>query len=230
MLTGSALFASLRPSAESVGVRGGRLVPLRYGSVPSELALSMRAVGMVDREDLAVARIRDRSSTIDALLLDHVACVPAPGEAVSIGDAHFGRTADGELVLASPAGTPCRPVEAMREDIRLRPGGWQLSPLVAIGLVGPATIGLLTDLGAIGPLAWTGTTGRVAVVWLSGTRVIWIVLANDRALALVDRDAAVSIWRHLGAIGRRFGLGYVGAEAAERLELVRCRAGEQTIA
>ena len=44
MLTGSALFTSLRPSAESVGLRGGRLVPLRYGSVTAELALSMRSV------------------------------------------------------------------------------------------------------------------------------------------------------------------------------------------
>jgi hypothetical protein len=228
MLTGSPLFTSLRPSAESVGLRGGRLVPLRFGSVAAELALSMRSVGMVDREDLTLSRILGRASTIDALLLDHVACVPSPGEAVSIAGAHLGRTSPGELVVASPTATPCRPVDEMREDIRLRPGAWQLSPLVAIGLLGPATIGLLTDLGAAGALDWSGESGRVAVSWTAGARVTWMALASDRALALVDPESAVAVWRHLSEAGRRFGLGYIGAEAAERLELVRCRAGEPT--
>jgi hypothetical protein len=230
MLIGSPLFLNLRRSAESVGVRGGRLVPLRYGSVTAEMALSMRSVGLVDREDLAVARVVGRGSTIDALLLDHAACVPVPGEAVSIGGAHFGRTAAGELVITSPAGAGCRPTEEMREDIRILPGAWQLSPLLAIGLLGPATIGLLTDLDAIGPLAWTGETGRIAITWLGGTRVTWMLLSDDRAFALVDPAAAVSIWRQLGVAGRRFGLGYVGAEATERLELVRCRVGDPSIA
>lgn len=229
MLIGSALFTSLRPAAESVGLRGGHLVPLRYGSVTAELALSMRSVGLVDREDLRVARLLGRASTIDALLLDHAGCVPAPGEAVSIDDAHLGRPAEGELVLASPADAPCRPVDGMRDDIRILPGSWRLSPLVAIGLLGPATVGLLTDLGAIGTLAWTGETGRIGIARLDGARVTWLLLESDRALALVEPEAAVSIWRQLGAAGRRFGLGYVGAEAAERLELVRCRAREPSI-
>lgn len=223
-LTG-VLNAELQRVASRTGVRGGRRVPLSYGSAAGELAVCMRSVGLVDREDLRVTEIQGDPLALDLLTSDALARELRPGEAASRGLAVWGRTGGGTAVVIGPEGTPLSPF----------PDGSGRSPataalaiaedsLVAIGVVGPATATVLAMLvsGAV-PVAGRYDSGaRMAEI--AGAPTSLVAIDGSRALLLVERDRAVAAWNEVRAAGRPFGLGYVGAEAAERFEIARCRA------
>jgi glycine cleavage system aminomethyltransferase T len=217
----SPLASQLRRSAESIGLRGGHLVPLHYGSAAGELAVCLRSVGLVDREDLRVLELAAAPEVLDRLTAEWVAGGLAPGEATTAADSHWGRLAADRALVALPAAS----VPSLCEELLRVPEAGEVAveetELQAIGVVGPATAGLLTDLGAYGSLVGVNGRGRVA----AGT-VVWMLLDDASALALVRPEEAVPLWNSLTELGRRFDLGYVGAEAAERFAAIRCRAGE----
>jgi hypothetical protein len=221
----SPLASHLRSSAESFGLRGGHLVPLRYGSAAGELAACMRSVGLVDREDLRVLRISADAPTIDRLTAELFDRPLACGEVASAGSAHWCMMGPGDALAVLPAPS----ASALCEALLRIPGGGEASVeetgLQAIGVIGRATAGLLADLGMHRALARVNGRGQVAGAAATGA-VTWMVFDESSALALVDPADAVGLWRVLSELGRRFGLTYVGAEAAERFEAVRCRAGE----
>lgn len=221
----SPLASQLRRSAESVGVRGGHVVPLRYGSAAGELAVCVRSVGLVDREDLRVIAISAAPQALDHLTSERIAGGLASGEAMTVAGAFWGRLGpDRALVVLPAASVPLFCEELLRLP-EVGEATVEETDLQAIGLIGPATAGLLTDLGAYGMLAAVNGRGRIAAGRGVGT-VVWMLLNDASALALVGPEEAVPLWNSLTEIGRRFDLGYVGAEAAERFEAIRCRAGE----
>lgn len=221
----SPLASQLRRSAESVGLRGGHLVPLRYGSAAGELAVCMRSVGLVDREDLRVLQISATDEGLDRLTAERVAGGLGSGEAAVVANSYWGRLAPDRAVVVLPASS----VPLLCEELLRVPGtdeaAVEETELQAIGVVGPATAGLLTDLGAYGALKGVNGRGRVAT-GITASTVVWMLLDDSSALALVGPEEAVSLWTSLAEIGQRFDLGYVGAEAAERFEAIRCRTGE----
>lgn len=217
----SPLASQLRRSAESIGLRGGHLVPLRYGSAAGELAVCMCSVGLVDREDLRVLQVSAAPEALDRLTAERVAGGLGSGEAVTVADSYWGRLSPDRALVVLPATSVPLLCEELLRVPEADEAAVEETGLQAIGLVGPATAGLLTDLGAYGALTGINGRGRIA----AGT-VVWMLLDDASALALVGPEEAVSLWNSLTEIGRRFDLGYVGAEAAERFEAIRCRTGE----
>lgn len=226
MTESGALSDKLRRSAESVGLRGGRLVPLRYGSAAGELALCVRGVGLVDREDLGVLTVTTHPNALDRLTAETTDGGLAIGEAATVGHAHWARLSADRALVVLPAST----VPALCERLLRLPGALEASveetDLQAIGVVGPATVGLLTDLGAYGAPAGAGGRGRIATSSVVDA-FAWLLLDDSNALVLVEPEDAVATWTAIGEAGRRFGLGYVGAEAAKRFETIRCPAGDR---
>jgi hypothetical protein len=217
----STLAAQLQRSAESLGLRGGRLVPLRYGSAAGELAVCMRAVGLVDREDLEVLTVTTHPNALDRLTDELVDGGLAVGEAATVGPAHWGRLGPDRALIVAPAPSVPGLCEQLLRQSWAEDATIEASALQAIGLIGPATAGLLTDLG--GPPALAGSDGRGTVATSSLGTITWLQLGDASALALVDPEDAVKAWQTMSIAGRRFGLGYVGAEAAERFETIRCQ-------
>ncbi len=224
----SALFPRLRQLAECVGVRHGRELPLRYGAAAGELAACMRSVGLVDREDLCALRIEAESTAIDRVTSHRFAAELRPGQALTSADrSHWGRTAAEEAILVSPAGRGPALLGQLREELAAHTPRVEQSPLVAIGVIGPATTSLLADLGVYGALAARNGAGAIATTALAGGATsTWMLFDDSWALALVDPAHALATWNEISAAGRRFGLCYVGAEAAERAEIVRRRSGD----
>src|SRR5689334_16858113 len=114
----SALSEKLRRSAETVGLRGGRLVPLHYGSAAGELALCLRGVGMVDRGDLRVLTVSTHPNALDRLMEQTIDGGLAIGEAESVGHTHWARTAADRAIAVLPSST----VSALCEQILRQPG------------------------------------------------------------------------------------------------------------
>jgi len=226
MFDDTALSAKLRRSATSVGVRGSALVPLSYGSVAGELAICMRTVGLVDREDLRALTVEADPTALDRALGRRFAAGLAPGEA-SVADELWGRIDAREAVAIVSVDRLPALLEELRAELGPAAGGVAVSPLVAIGIVGPATPGLLTDLGVYGALVRNGAGGTIATAALAGSPATWMLLDDSWALVLVEPAHVSRGWDEIGAAGRRFGLGYVGAEAAERFELARRQCGER---
>jgi glycine cleavage system aminomethyltransferase T len=224
----SALLPRLRQLAECVGVRDGRELPLRYGAVAGELAACLRSVGLVDREDLCALRIEAEGTAIDRVTSHRFAAELRPGQALTAGEgSHWGRTGREEAILVSPAGRGPALLGQLREELAAASPRIEQSPLVALGLLGPATMGLLTDLGVYGALAARNGTGAIATTALADDAMVtWMLFDDARALALVDPAHAAATWDEISAAGRRFGLCYVGVEAAERAEIVRRRSGD----
>ncbi len=222
----SALFLQLRRSAETVGLRGGHLVPLRYGSAAGELAVCLRSVGLVDREDLRVLTVSGEPEAIDRLTAGSMNGGLATGEAATVDRAHWGRLDRSRALVALPATS----APALREELlRLRiadQASVEESELQAIGVIGPATADLLTELGVYRALAGANGRGRIAI-GPAADAAAWMLLDASSALALVEPEQAVELWNAMSIAGRRFGLGYVGAEAAERFEAVRLQSGDR---
>jgi glycine cleavage system aminomethyltransferase T len=221
------LLSKLRPLAERVGGRDGHQVPLRYGSVAAELAACMRSVGLVDREDLRVSRIEAEAAALDRISANRFATELRPGQALSVGGAHWGRTSAEEIITVCPAASAALLLERLRNELETDVHRVAECPLATIEAIGPATAKLLADLDAYGALASPNGTGVVGATPVASGEVTWMLLDDAWALAIVDRAHAVATWEEIAAAGRRHGLCYVGTEAAERFELVHRRSGER---
>lgn len=216
------LSEKLRGAAASVGTRGGRKVPLHYGSAAGELALCARAVGAVDREDLTVWEVRGPAGSIDAITAERFSGGLRRGEAATLDRCHWARIEADQLLVVTPGAGGAKSA-ASRQPVSggdpIAVGKARLAPL---GIVGPGTTALLADLGADCLLERPAGEGRVATTVLGSSAVVWLLLDDSFALALVDPLASLAAWEAISTAGRRFGLGYVGAEAAERFEASRC--------
>jgi hypothetical protein len=223
MAEDSALGTRLRRSAESVGRRGGQLIPLHYGSAAGELALCTRSVGLVDREDLSSLLVSAQPEVLDRLTADLLDDALRPGETSTVGDEHWGRLGSDQAIVTLPANRTSALCEELLRVLGTEEATIESTDLLAIGVIGPETTGLLISLGAYGALAGVNGKGRIA-----GTAdgLLWMLLDESTALALVEPADAVAAWGSLSEAGRSFGIGYVGAEAAERFAAIRCRSGE----
>jgi glycine cleavage system aminomethyltransferase T len=222
----SPLALQLRRSAESLAVRGGHLVPLRYGSAAGELAACMRSVGLVDREDLRVLKLTAAPDALDRLTAERIDGGLRPGQATTAAGAHWGRLGPDRALVVLAAGSVPLLCEQLLRIPEADETGVEETDLQAIGVIGPATGVVLTDLGIYETLAGVNGRGRIAAGSTLGA-VTWMQLDDASALALVGPEDAVALWNLLAESGRRFGLSYVGAEAAERFEAIRRRADER---
>jgi glycine cleavage system aminomethyltransferase T len=217
-------FASvLRQAGAVFAEHEGRLTVLNFGSAAGELAVCLRAVGLVDRSELTKLVLEGPAERIGAVL-GRVAGTDLAVGGVAQRSTTWWCRADPDRVIAI-----CESARGNRlwEELRLqarRHGSVALSDAshtwTAIELIGRATPNILATLGVYGE---DGDARRVAPFSASriGTvDVNWLLESPRRALAIVAREHAAIAWRALEEAGRPFAISCVGQQAASRYSLL----------
>src|SRR5438045_5347593 len=224
---GLPLDAVLRRAGVVLSTREGRLVAVHFGSAAAELAVCVRAVGLVDRSDLSTLSLEAPAPQLAALMRRLVGATVAPGGLVSAGSAWWcGETADRVMVVCDPR-TAGRLIDALHADatrhVAVRD---RSSELAAIGLLGRHTADVLAALGAYGPSKEPRRAKPFARGSIEDLETWWLLQSDHRALALVPRARAGDAWLAIERIGRPAGISCVGHEAACRYALMeRLRPG-----
>ena len=205
------------------GHRHGRRIAVNYGSPAGELAVCVRAVGLVDRSELAKFMLEAPPAQLSHLAMRLTGQTVAVGGALLAGGAWWCRTTPERfVVLCSPlmadrflAGLralPAHHVSLRTDDVS--------DTYAALGVVGRAKPRVLAALGVYGESGDARRTSPITTCQVGGVEVMWLLESDRTALALVPRSEAADVWRAIEDAGRSFGLSYVGHEAASRYTLL----------
>ena len=214
----------LRRAGAVLATRDGRSVAMNFGSAAAELAVCVRAVGLVDRSELSKLVLEAPPAQLAALTSRLV------GDAVAPGGMLYGRQ---RVVVRRRAGTRDRAV-AIRIRVRgcaiactRMPGVSRRWPcatppteLAAIGLLGRNADQVLRALGAFGESGDPRAVAPFAHGSIAGIPASWLLQSDRRALALVPREHAGEAWLAIERAGRPFGISCVGQEAVSRYALL----------
>ena len=194
-----------------LGERNGRTVVSNYGSVPGEIAVCMKSVGLADRSDLGVHELRAETSLLDRALASHLGDPPvAPGAARRLRQVWYLRL-DGRRALligtdAALSATPAFGKGGERADLSLRDIG---SSVRLISVIGPRAGRLMAAAGLPDELA-IGALGRDPL----DPSVVSILRESQRRLLVVVKAVAVdALWSRLLGAGEPLGAAFVGCEA-----------------
>src|SRR5690242_6218214 len=100
---GSSLESVLGRAGAVLSTREGRPVAVHFGSAAAELAVCVRAVGLVDRSDLSTLTLEAPPAQLSALMMRMVGATVAPGGLVSGGSAWWcGEASDRMTVVCDP--------------------------------------------------------------------------------------------------------------------------------
>jgi glycine cleavage system aminomethyltransferase T len=215
--TSTPLDVVLRRAGAVLLMREGRPVAVHFGSAAAELAVCVRAVGLVDRSDLAILGLDAPPAQLSALMTRLVGATVSPGGLVSGGSACWCCEAPDRAMVVCDRRTGRRLVEALHGDaarhVAVRD---RSSELAAIGLLG---LGAGEVLAALGVYGLSGDPRRAQPFARGAIERIpawWLLQSDRRALALVPREHAGEAWMAIERIGRPFGISCVGQEAAGR--------------
>jgi glycine cleavage system aminomethyltransferase T len=215
------LELALRRAGAVRTTRNGRSLAVHFGSAAAELAVCVRAVGLVDRSDLSTLALEAPPAQLSALMMRMVGATVSPGGLVSGGGALWcGETPDRVVVVCDPR-TGGRLVEALHADaarhvtVRDRSG-----ELTAIGLLGAGTSQVLAALDVYGHSGDPRQARPFARGSVDGIPAWWLLQSDRRALALVAREQAGEAWLAIERHGRPLGISCVGHEAASRYALI----------
>jgi hypothetical protein len=219
-----AAFASILRQAGAVfAEHEGRLTVLNFGSAAGELAVCLRAVGLVDRSELTNLVLEGPAERIGALLVRVAGTDLAVGGVARRSTTWWCR-ADPDRAIAI-----CEPARGKRlwEELRLqarRYGSVALSDCshtwTAIELIGRATPDMLAALGVYGEEGDPRRVAPFSAARIGTVDVSWLLESPRRALALVARERAATAWRALEEAGRPFAISCVGQHAAARYSLL----------
>jgi len=198
--------------AASAGLheRDGYSVVAHYGSVPAEIAVCMKSVGLADHSDYGALELRGDSEPLDRALSARFGDPPlAVGNARRLHSVwHMRIDAHNTLLVGPRAAVKSEAATEYGRDRSLPLRDIRAS-LAIVGIVGPRATRLLTAAGLPGQLA-VGAIGTVA-----GDRSIVAILRESqrRYLALVRADAADGFWVRLLTAGEPLGATFVGYDA-----------------
>jgi glycine cleavage system aminomethyltransferase T len=194
-------------------VRDGHTVVAHYGSVPGEIAVCMKSVGLADHSDYGVFELRGDRELLDRALIARFGDPPlAIGSGRRLRSVWYLRLDARHTLLVGPhaalASGPAIGRGRDRSDLPHRDIG---ASLAIVGIVGPraarllAAAGLPNELpiGAIGADADADNSSVVAILRES----------QRRYLAFVRADAADAFWARLLTAGEPLGAAYVGYDA-----------------
>lgn len=191
--------------------RDGHTIVASYGSVPGEISVCMKSVGLADRSDLGALELRASTALLDRALADRLGDPPvAPGAARRLRNVWYLRLDARRTLLVGPhaalASGPMIGKGADRAELSCKDIG---ATLAMISIVGPRAGRLLAAADLPDDLA-IGAVGRdprepsvVAVLRESQRRV----------LMLVKGSAADATWARLLAAGEPLGAAFVGCDA-----------------
>jgi glycine cleavage system aminomethyltransferase T len=191
--------------------RDGHTVVAHYGSVPGEIAVCMKSVGLADRSDLGTFELRAETSLLDRALAARVGDPPvAPGAGRRMREVWYLRLSSRRALLVGAHQALALGPTIGRSSER---SGLSVSDIAAsvaiISVIGPragrlmAAAELPDDL-AIGEVVRdAGDPSVVAILRESQRRLLVIVQA-------VGVDA---LWSRLLAAGEPLGAAFVGGDA-----------------
>jgi glycine cleavage system aminomethyltransferase T len=219
--TGRSLELVLRRAGAVLSVREGKPVAVHFGSAAAELAVCVRAVGLVDRSDLSTLALEAPPAQLSALMTRLVGASVSPGGLVSTRSAWWCGESPDRVIVVSDSRTAGRladalhPVAARHVTIR------DLSDHVAaLSLLGRNTGRVLAALGVYGRAGDPRHAKPFGSAPLDGIAADWLLQSDHRALALVPREQAGEAWLAIERAGRPFGISCVGREAACRYALL----------
>jgi glycine cleavage system aminomethyltransferase T len=211
----------LRRAGVVMASREGHPVAVHFGSAAAELAVCVRAVGLVNRSELSTLTLEAPPAQLGALMTRLVGATVAPGGLVSSGSACWcGESADRVIVVCDPR-TGRRLVEALHgvaaRHVAVRD---RSSELVALALLGRNTSRVLAALGVYGRSGDPREAKPFSKGWVDEIPAWWLLQSDRRAVVLVDREQAGEAWLSIERAGRPFGISCVGDEAACRYALM----------
>jgi hypothetical protein len=213
----ASLDAVLRRAGAVLSIREGHPVAVHFGSAAAELAVCVRAVGLVDRSDLAILTLEAPAAQLSALMKRLVGATVSPGGLVSGGSACWCCEAPDRAMVVCDRRTGRRLVEALHGDaarhVTVRD---RSSELAAIGLLGRNAGEVLAALGVYGHSGDPRRAQPFARGSIERIPAWWLLQSDRRALALVAPEHAGEAWVAIERIGRPFGISCVGHEAACR--------------
>ena len=190
--------------------RDGYAVVAHYGSVPGEIAVCMKSVGLADHSDYGVLELRGDREPLDRALIARFGDPPlAAGNARRLHEVWYLRTDAHHTLLVGPHAALASEAATEYGRDRSLPFRDIRASLAIVGIVGPRATRLLTAAGLTGKLP-VGAIGTVA-----GDRSIVAILRESqrRYLALLRADAADDFWVRLLTAGEPLGAAFVGYDA-----------------
>jgi len=191
--------------------RDGHTVVAHYGSVPGEIAVCMKSVGLADHSDYGVFELRGDRELLDSALIARLGDPPpAIGTGRRLRSVWYLRLYARHALLVGPhAALVSRDAIGRgrdRSDLPLRDIG---ASLAIVGIVGPRAARLLAAAGLPGELP-IGTIGSDA----DDRGIVAIMRESQRRfLALIRADAADAFWARLLSAGEPLGAAFVGHDA-----------------
>jgi glycine cleavage system aminomethyltransferase T len=191
--------------------RDGHLVVAHYGSVPGEIAVCMKSVGLADRSDYGAFELRGDRELLDRALIDRLGDPPlAVGSGRRLRSVWYLRVHARRTLLVGPhaalASQPAIGRGRDRGDLPHRDIG---ASLALVGVVGPRAPRLLAAAGLPGDLP-IGAVGADA----GDTNIVAILRESQRRyLALLRTEAANAFWARLLTAGKPLGAAFVGYDA-----------------
>jgi len=204
--------------------RDGHTVAANYGSVPGEIAVCMKSVGLADRSDYGAVEIRAEQLQMDRALIAKLGDPPlAPGRGHRMRGVWYIRLNARRALLAGPysalpAGLPIGTgrdrSDLPHKDIR--------ATVAILSIIGPRASRLLAAAASLpGELA-IGAVGRDPV----DANVIVILRESQRRyLVLVRASGADALWTRLLAAGEPLGAAFVGLDALTLLSASSASSG-----
>jgi glycine cleavage system aminomethyltransferase T len=211
----------LRQAGAVFARRGGHETAIHYGSPAGELAVCVRAVGLVDRSDLTKLMVEAPAAQLRQLIHRLTGTTVAPGGALLAGGAWWCAATPQQLYVLCERPLGDRLQRSLQaQALRHVEVSDRSQSLAAFGVLGRGTTDVLRALGAL------GECGDPRLVRPFSERVLAagparVLLESDRqALLLVAEDRAGELWLAIERAGRSFGLSCVGLEAARRYALI----------
>lgn len=215
--------AVLRKAGAVFARRGGHPIAISFGSPAGELAVCVSAVGIVDRSELTKLVLSAPPHQLAELVARLAGGRLAAGGALEAAGGWWCAAAADRVVIISEPAAGARLRERLRTEavrhasltIEDHSQAW-----AAIELVGRRTPRFLRALGAYGESGDIRQVHPFTTGAVDGVDVTWLLESDRRALALVPRADAGTVWRAIEESGRPYGLSCVGQEAASRYRLL----------
>lgn len=221
------LQSVLRQAGAVLSARDGSTGAVNYGSAAGELAVCVRAVGLVDRSDLHTLVIEASPGQLQRVVPRLLGGPLAPGGMRFAGGAWWCGARPDQIIVV------CEPRPAHRLAARLGASQQfavgvsdQSTAWEAIELLGRATPDVLRALRVYGDAGDPRSVQPFSTGTVAGVGLMWLLDCDHRALALAPSESAGQVWRAIETAGRPFGISCVGWEAAARyavLERTRVR-------
>jgi glycine cleavage system aminomethyltransferase T len=204
-------------------MRDGRQTVIHYGSPAGELAVCVRAVGLLDRSDLAKLVIEAPPAQLAQLVARMTGSALVPGGSLFADGAWWCGAAEGRTVVVCEPSVGRRLLAGLRAQrllhvgvsVRDRTDDW-----AAIELLGRNAGKVLATLGIYGESGDPRLASPFGFRPVAGIDAFWLLESDRQALALVPAAFAGHAWRAIELAGRPFGISCVGSEAARHFALL----------